>query len=333
MGTPDFAVPTLDALCNSEYEVIGVVTQPDKPKGRGKSVQMTPVKECALKYDIPVYQPVKLREQENIDELSKLDIDFIVVVAFGQILPKAVLDMPKYGCINVHSSLLPKYRGAAPIQWTIIKGEEKTGITTMFMDEGLDTGDILLQEETPISDDETGGSLHDRLADMGASLLLKTLEGVKNNAIERVKQDNSLSNYVGMLNKSHGQMDFEKSAIELDRLVRGLNPWPSAYTSLNGKMFKIWEAKAIEIKEEYTDKENGEIVEVNKDSIIVKTGNGLLKLLQVQLEGKGFGFVEILSSCPTNWKMAPEEAHERIRTEMMNVYPLGVFKDVLENSK
>lgn len=292
MGTPDFAVPTLDALCNSEYEVIGVVTQPDKPKGRGKSVQMTPVKECALKYDIPVYQPVKLREQENIDELSKLDIDFIVVVAFGQILPKVVLDMPKYGCINVHSSLLPKYRGAAPIQWTIIKGEEKTGITTMFMDEGLDTGDILLQEETPISDNETGGSLHDRLADMGASLLLKTLEGVKNNAIERVKQDNSLSNYVGMLNKSHGQMDFEKSAIELDRLVRGLNPWPSAYTSLNGKMFKIWEAKAIEIKEEYTDKENGEIVEVNKDSIIVKTGNGLLKLLQVQLEGKKRMFVE-----------------------------------------
>ncbi len=292
MGTPDFAVPTLETLCNSEYEVIGVVTQPDKPKGRGKSVQMTPVKECALKYDIPVYQPVKLREQENIDELSKLDIDFIVVVAFGQILPKSVLDMPKYGCINVHSSLLPKYRGAAPIQWTIIEGEEKTGITTMFMDEGLDTGDILLQEETPISDDETGGSLHDRLADMGASLLLKTLEGVKNNTIKRIKQDDELSNYVGMLNKSHGQMDFEKSAVELDRLVRGLNPWPSAYTSLNGKMFKIWEAKAMEINEQYTDKDNGEIVEVNKDSIIVKTGNGLLKLLQVQLEGKKRMFVE-----------------------------------------
>ena len=292
MGTPDFAVPTLETLCNSEYEVIGVVTQPDKPKGRGKSIQMTPVKECALKYDIPVYQPVKLREQENIDELSKLDIDFIVVVAFGQILPKSVLDMPKYGCINVHSSLLPKYRGAAPIQWTIIEGEEKTGITTMFMDEGLDTGDILLQEETPISDDETGGSLHDRLADMGASLLLKTLEGVKNNTIKRIKQDDELSNYVGMLNKSHGQMDFEKSAVELDRLVRGLNPWPSAYTSLNGKMFKIWEAKAMEINEQYTDKDNGEIVEVNKDSIIVKTGNGLLKLLQVQLEGKKRMFVE-----------------------------------------
>lgn len=292
MGTPDFAVPTLEALCNSDYEVIGVVTQPDKPKGRGKSVQMTPVKECALKYDIPVYQPVKLREQENIDELSKLDIDFIVVVAFGQILPKAVLDMPKYGCINVHSSLLPRYRGAAPIQWTIIEGEEKTGITTMFMDEGLDTGDILLQEETIISDDETGGSLHDRLADMGASLLLKTLEGVKNNTIERIKQDNSLSNYVGMLNKSHGQMDFNKSAVELDRLVRGLNPWPSAYTSLNGKMFKIWEAKAMESSEEYTDKDNGVVVEVNKDSIIVKTGNGLLMLLQVQLEGKKRMFVE-----------------------------------------
>lgn len=292
MGTPDFAVPTLEALCNSGYEVIGVVTQPDKPKGRGKSVQMTPVKECALKYDIPVYQPVKLREQENIDILAKLDIDFIVVVAFGQILPKAVLDMPKYGCINVHSSLLPKYRGAAPIQWTIIEGEEKTGITTMFMDEGLDTGDILLQEETPISDSDTGGSLHDRLANMGASLLLETLKGIKDNTIERKKQDNDLSNYVGMLNKSHGQMDFSKSAIELDRLVRGLNPWPSAYTTLNGKMFKIWEAKAIESNEQFADKDNGEVVKVAKDSIVVKTGEGLLKLLQVQLEGKKRMYVE-----------------------------------------
>ena len=292
MGTPDFAVPTLEALCNSEYEVIGVVTQPDKPKGRGKSVQMTPVKECALKYNIPVYQPVKLRADESVAELAKLEMNFIVVVAFGQILPKSVLDMPKYGCINVHSSLLPTYRGAAPIQWTIINGESKTGVTTMFMDEGLDTGDILLQEETPIYDDDTGGSLHDRLADMGASLLIKTLQGVVNNAIPRIKQDDSKSNYVGMLNKSHGKMDFTKPAIELERLVRGLNPWPSAYTTLNGKMFKIWEAKAIEDDSKYLSDKEGTIVAVNKYSLVVKTGKGLLELFQVQLEGKKRMIVE-----------------------------------------
>lgn len=292
MGTPDFAVPTLEALCNSDYEVIGVVTQPDKPKGRGKSVQMTPVKECALKYDIPVFQPIKIREEENVAKLEELDIDFMVVVAFGQILPKSILDIPKYGCINVHSSLLPTYRGAAPIQWTIINGESKTGITTMFMDEGIDTGDILLQEETPIYDDDTGGSLHDRLADMGAKLLIKTLDGLKAGAIKRIKQDDSKSNYVGMLNKNMGKMDFTKSAFELERLVRGLNPWPSAYTSLNGKMFKIWEAKAIEDADKYQDVQGGTIVEINKSSIIVKTSKGLLELFEVQLEGKKRMLVE-----------------------------------------
>lgn len=292
MGTPDFAVPTLEALCNSDYEVIGVVTQPDKPKGRGKSVQMTPVKECALKYDIPVFQPVRIRDEENVAKLAKLDIDFMVVVAFGQILPKSILDMPKYGCINVHSSLLPTYRGAAPIQWTIINGESKTGITTMFMDEGIDTGDILLQEETPIYDDETGGSLHDRLADMGANLLIKTLDGVKDGSVKRIKQDDSKSNYVGMLNKNMGKMDFTKSAIELERLVRGLNPWPSAYTSLNDKMFKIWEAKAIEDDSKYEEAKVGTIVLINKTTIVVKTGKGLLELFEVQLEGKKRMLVE-----------------------------------------
>lgn len=292
MGTPDFAVPTLEALCNSEYDVIEVVTQPDKPKGRGKSVQMTPVKECALKYDIPVYQPVRLRNEESVAHLAELDIDFMVVVAFGQILPKSVLDMPRYGCINVHSSLLPAYRGAAPMQWTIINGETKTGVTTMYMDEGIDTGDILLQEETPIYDDETGGSLHDRLADMGANLLIKTLKGIEDNTITRIKQDDSKSNYVGMLNKSHGKMDFTKSAIELERLVRGLNPWPSAYTTLNGKMFKIWEAKAIEDNSQYEGIKEGTIVKINKYSLVVKTGKGLLELFQVQLEGKKRMIVE-----------------------------------------
>lgn len=292
MGTPDFAVPTLEALCQSDFEVVGVVTQPDKPKGRGKNMQVTPVKECALKYNIPVYQPTRLKNEESVEELSKLDLDFVVVVAFGQILPKAVLDMPRYGCINVHSSLLPTYRGAAPIQWTIINGEKKTGITTMFMDEGLDTGDILLQEETVIDDDDTGGSLHDRLAQMGADLLLATLIKIKEGDIKRIKQDDSKSSYVGMLNKTHGLIDFDKSAIEIERLVRGLNPWPSAYTKLDGKGFKIWEAKVLDDEFKYHNAKNGEIVEVNKYNIVVKTGKGLLELYQIQLEGKKRMLVE-----------------------------------------
>ena len=225
MGTPDFAVPTLEHIIDAGHEVTLVVTQPDKVKGRGREVVMTPVKECAVKNNIPVFQPVKIKDEESITTLKKYEFDVIVVVAFGQILSKEILDMPRYGCINVHSSLLPAYRGAAPIQWTIIYGEEKTGVSTMYMDEGLDTGDIILQEETPIANDETGGSLHDRLSVMGAKLLIKTLELVKDGNAPRTKQDNSKSNYVGMLDKSMGEMDFEKEAVTLERLIRGLNPW------------------------------------------------------------------------------------------------------------
>jgi len=290
MGTPDFSVPTLEELIKNDYEVVGVVTQPDKPKGRGKTITTlpTPVKVCANKYDIPVYQPKKIKDEEFIENvLKKLDFDVIVVVAFGQILSSEILNMPKYGCINVHSSLLPKYRGAAPIQWAIINGESKTGVTTMYMDEGLDTGDILLQSEIDIKDDETGESLHDKLADLGAKLLITTLTKLQNEGITRTKQDESMASYVGMLNKKHGKLDFDKSAIELERLIRGVTPWPSAYTTYNGKMLKIWKARVID--KEYDKKDsfvNGQIVDITDESIIIKTQKGYLECLEVQLEGK-----------------------------------------------
>lgn len=294
MGTPDFSVPTLEKLVENEHELVGVVTQPDKPKGRGKSIICTPVKECALKHDIKVYQPEKVKSEEFIQELKSIEFDVIVVVAFGQILPKEILDMPRYGCINVHSSLLPAYRGAAPIQWTIINGEKQTGVTTMYMDEGLDTGDMLLQVKTDIEDDETGGSLHDRLAVMGADLLIQTLKLALSGALTRTKQDDSESNYVGMIDKSMGNIDFDKDAEEIERLIRGLNPWPSAYTKLDGKTLKIWKAKVItsedKILADYVDKledaSNGEIVAVNKKTFVIKTAKDYLQCLDVQLEGK-----------------------------------------------
>ena len=285
MGTPDFAVPTLEAIIEAGHEVTCVVTQPDKTKGRGQEVVFTPVKECAVKHNIPVFQPERIKAAESIEELKKFEFDVIVVVAFGQILSKEILDMPKYGCINVHSSLLPKYRGAAPIQWTIVYGEEKTGVTTMYMDEGLDTGDIILQEETPISDKETGGSLHDRLAVMGADLLVKTLPLLENGQVKRTPQEHKKSNYVGMLNKAMGEIDFNKSASELDRLVRGLSPWPSAYTFIDDKMLKIWDVEVL-ADNSYENASVGEIVKVDKENIYVKTADGILKLEDVQLQGK-----------------------------------------------
>ena len=283
MGTPDFAVGTLEAIIKEEHEVVGVVTQPDKPKGRGKNMQFTPVKEVAIANQIPVYQPLKVKEPEFIEELAKLNPEVIVVVAFGQILPKAILDMPKYGCVNVHASLLPKYRGAAPIQWAVIDGETESGVTTMLMDVGLDTGDMLKKTVIPLDKEETGGSLHDKLAVAGADLLIETLKELEAGTAVRTKQDDSLSNYAKMLDKQLGCIDFSKSAEEIERLIRGLNPWPSAFTGLDGKTLKIWAATVID-KE--ADGEFGEIVEVTKAEILVKTGEGLLQLNEVQLEGK-----------------------------------------------
>jgi methionyl-tRNA formyltransferase len=283
MGTPEFSVTTLEEMIKAGHEVLAVITQPDKPKGRGKAVQFSAVKEKALEKNLKVYQPVKVREPEFIEFLKKLEPDVIVVVAFGQILPKAILDIPKYGCVNVHASLLPKYRGAAPIQWAVINGEKESGVTTMFMDTGLDTGDILLKKKVPLEEKETSGSLHDKLSAVGAALLIQTLNGLEQGTIRREKQDDSQSCYARMLEKSSGKIDWGKDAASIERLVRGLNPWPSAFTSMGGRTMKIWDARVIE--KEYEGR-TGEIVEVTKSSIIVKTGKDALAIDSLQLEGK-----------------------------------------------
>lgn len=284
MGTPDFAVPTLEALIQSKHEVIAVITQPDKPKGRGKAMQFPPVKEKALEYGIPVYQPVKVREPSFIEQMKGWEPDAIIVAAFGQILPKTVLDLPRYGCINVHASLLPKYRGAAPIQWVIINGEKETGITTMFMDIGLDTGDMLKKAVVPIEEKETGESLHDKLAALGGPLILKTLEELENGTAVRTKQDDTQSCYAKMLTKSLGDIDWSQSAVQIERLIRGLNAWPSAYTKWEDKTLKIWAADVIDGNREGAAA--GEVVERQKKALIVQTGEGRLSLKEVQLQGK-----------------------------------------------
>lgn len=299
MGTPDFSVGTLEALIEAGHEVTLAVTQPDKPKGRGKAMQFPPVKEAALSHGIEVFQPRRVREEACIQYLRKYEADIIVVVAFGQILPKEILEMPKHGCINVHASLLPKYRGAAPIQWAVINGEQVTGVTTMRMDEGLDTGDMILKEEVRLTAEETGGSLFDRLAQTGAKLCLRTLTAIEDGTATYTPQDHDLATHTTMIKKQLGEIDWKKPAQELERLVRGLNPWPSAYTFLNGKTLKIWKAAVAERpdEEQASKQENGEEQEnlqiepgsvalVTKDSLLVQTGQGLLKLLEVQLEGK-----------------------------------------------
>ncbi len=283
MGTPDFSVGTLEALVEAGHEVVLAVTQPDKPKGRGKEMQFTPVKECALKYNIPVFQPVKVREPECIEELRKYEADIMVVVAFGQILPKEILEMTPYGCVNVHASLLPKYRGAAPIQWAIIDGEEVTGVTTMQMNEGLDTGDMLLKTIIPIEAKETGGSLFDKLAEAGAKLCVETLEGLQNKTITPEPQGETPTDYAKQIKKELGNINWTKPGVEIERLIRGLTPWPSAFTDWNGKVMKIWDA---EIVEGSSDKEPGTIVKVEKDAFYVQTGEGFLKVCELQIPGK-----------------------------------------------
>ncbi len=284
MGTPDFAVPVLEALCENGHEVAAVVTQPDKPKGRGGKMQFSPVKQCAGEKGIRVYQPERVRNEEFKAVLKDICPDVIVVVAFGQILSKDILDIPKFGCINVHASLLPKYRGAAPIQWAIIDGEKETGVTTMQMDEGLDTGDILLKKVISIDEKETGGSLFDKLSQMGRDLIIETLEVVEKGTLTPEKQNDEMSNYAKMLDKKTGKIDFsEKTAVEIERLIRGLNPWPSAYTKFGDKTLKIWDADVIDENAKGTP---GEIVNVTKDEIHVMTKQGVLVLNELQLEGK-----------------------------------------------
>lgn len=284
MGTPDFAVPPLRSLLSTEYEVAAVVTQPDKPKGRGKALMPTPVKEEAVKHGIPVYQPEKVRDPEFVEKLRELNPDLIVVAAFGQIIPESVLNMPRFGCINIHASLLPKYRGAAPIQYAVIDGEKESGVTIMKMGKGLDTGDMIARAVVPLAEDETGGSLFEKLSSAGAGLLVKTLPDIfAGTAVYEKQPEESPTPYAAMITKKMGLLDFSKSAEELERLVRGLNPWPSAYTELTGKILKIWRA---EVLPKESGQAPGTVTEAGKGGFCVQTGKGVLRLLEVQLEGK-----------------------------------------------
>lgn len=286
MGTPDFAVDTLEAIVKAGHEVALVVTQPDKAKGRGKKVCYTPVKEKALEHDLPVAQPEKVREEDFVEKLRAIAPDVIVVVAFGQILPESILNIPKYGCINVHASLLPAYRGAAPIQWAVIDGLTESGVTTMYMEKGLDTGDIILQSKLSLAPDETGGSLFDKLAKEGAILLVKTLTMLGDGTATRTKQDDSKSSYAKMLTKDMGCLDFTKDAVILERLIRGLNPWPSAFTKIQDKTLKIYVAEVVSEDVITFAAEPGTVVAVDKKSFAVRCGKGALRILNLQLEGK-----------------------------------------------
>lgn len=293
MGTPDFAIGTLDAIEKAGHNIVMVVTQPDKPKGRGRKMVMSPVKEWAVERNIPVFQPKRIRDPESIAEFRHTKADIAVVAAFGQILPEKILEAPKYGCINVHASLLPKYRGAAPIQWSILNGDEVTGVTIMQMGPGLDDGDILLQEEVPIAENETGGSLFEKLSQVGGDLSVKALEGIENHTIIPVPQDPSKATHVGMIRKDLGKIDFSQDAAVIERYVRGLNPWPGTYTYFHNKMLKVWKASVI--PEDSIPKRDEVPVTVGtietlttegSGAIIVRCGKGFLALEEVQLEGK-----------------------------------------------
>ncbi len=283
MGTPTFAVPILKALLEGEDKVIAVVTQPDKPAGRGKKLSSPPVKILAREYGLPVLQPEKLKESDFLDKLQKLTPDIIVVAAYGKILPKEVLEIPLHGCINVHASLLPKFRGAAPINWAIMCGEKQTGVTIIQMDEGMDTGDILLMKAIPIKPDETAGELHDRLSRLGAKLVIKALKGLKEGKIRPKKQPREGISYAPMLRKEDGLLDFLQPADELARLIRGLDPWPSAYAYFRGKLIKFFRPKVINQKVQAVP---GEIVKADKNGLLIATSKGLLLIEEVQIEGK-----------------------------------------------
>lgn len=283
MGTPDFAVAPLQALVDAGHEIVLVVTQPDREKGRGREVVYSPVKECAIKNNIPVFQPVKIKEAEAVAELKNYAADIFVVAAFGQILSKEVLDMPKFGCINVHASLLPKYRGASPIQSVIMDGCEKTGVTIMQMDVGLDTGDIISTAEVAIDKKETADSLFDKLTEVGAKLLIDTLPAIEAGSANKIKQEDSESNYAKMISKSLGNIDFSQDAEVIERLIRALNSWPSAYTKLNGKTLKIWD---VDVLSDNKGKAAGMIFDVDKKGFSISCSKGAIRVLQLQLEGK-----------------------------------------------
>lgn len=293
MGTPDFAASALEAIIAAGHEVTAVVTQPDRPKGRSTKLVPSPVKEIALANNIPVLQPLKIRKPEAVEELKQYEADVYVVAAFGQILSQEILDIPRFGCINIHASLLPHLRGSAPIQYSILQGDTQTGITIMQMDRGIDTGDILLQEKIDILPTDTGGSLFDKLSLLGAELIVKALPLIEKGELTPIAQDEDKADYVGMLNKSMGKIDFKMDAVQIERNVRGLDPWPGAFTYYNGKQLKLWHCGAVSTlpddpyRDERPNKDiPGTIIEVLKDAIYVRTGNGILRIDELQLEGK-----------------------------------------------
>lgn len=294
MGTPDFAVSTLEALYNAGFDVIAAVSQPDKPKGRHGILSPTPVKEKAMELGIPVLQPEKARDADFTERIRELSPDLIVVTAYGQILKKELLCIPEYGCINVHASLLPRWRGAAPVQWSIIEGDKVTGVTTMLMDEGLDTGDMLLKKEVEIGPKETGGSLFDKLAKAGGELIVETIKRLESGELKREKQNEDLMTYASMLDKHMGKINWSREAVEIERLIRGLDPWPGTYSYFDKKMIKLWSADVIEDNEEISREsgidteraEAGSVVIASKKGLVIKTGKGFLKINELQPEGK-----------------------------------------------
>lgn len=283
MGTPDFSVPCLEALVKSKHEVVGVFTQPDKPKGRGYELAPPPVKVCALDNNLTVFQPKSMRDGEALEIINSLNADLIIVVAFGKILPKEILESVKYGCINIHASLLPKLRGAAPIQWSIINGDAETGVTSMQMDVGLDTGDMLIKKVIKITDEMNAGELFDELSIMGAEVLLETIDAVENNELKPVKQDDSQSTYASMLSKELCPIDFSKPAQVVHNQIRGLCPWPVATTKVNGKLLKVFKSKVIKLNK---CGDFGKVID-NDNKLVVSCGDGNgIEILELQAEGK-----------------------------------------------
>ncbi|MDD6058260.1 MAG: methionyl-tRNA formyltransferase [Clostridiales bacterium] len=283
MGTPDFAVGTLEEIIKAGHEVVLVVSQPDKAVGRSKALKYTPVKAYAIEHGVEVYQPVRVRQPECIAHLRGYNPDIIIVVAFGQLIPKEILEIPRYGCVNVHASLLPKYRGAAPVQWAVMNGDAVSGVTTMRMDEGLDTGDMIFKEEVILREDETGGSLFERLSKVGAKLCVKTMQAIEDGTAVYTPQDSKGATHTAKISKEMGRIDWSMEAKKIECLIRGLSPWPSAYTRLGDKVLKIWSAKVVSGE---VCAEPGHIVKVERDRILVQAKDGILALLEVQLEGK-----------------------------------------------
>ena len=283
MGTPDFAAGALEALIKAGHEITAVVTQPDKAKGRSGQLQYPPVKECAVAHNIPVMQPVKIKTPEAIAQLKQYEADVYVVAAFGQILSQEILDIPKFGCLNIHASLRPKYRGASPIQHVIIDGEEETGVTIMQMDAGVDTGDMLYKKSIAIEDNDTYETLHDKLMVLGGEAIVEALPLIEEGILIPEKQQDEQSCHAGMIRKEMGNIDFNRPAVEIHRLIRGLTPWPSAYTFYKGKQMKVWE---VTIEDSTVNAIPGTVAEVTKNTIKVACSEGLLCIMSLQLEGK-----------------------------------------------